>query len=546
MVLLSDINRLSLGSAWRRRVFGGQVEESVISDIRGELLRGLAAVSGMGMEPSDVVQEIIKSVCDRIGAARGDLFIIGERGGDHFKPIGTGGRRQKAVPSDHPLKREIGAAVSKSGTPYSLTLDNGGGSILYVPVKVHGDVIGIIEIAKEGSGEGFSPEDVSILEETGGLISILVDNARLIEMKNRSRDEIAELMEVAGILNSSLDPRVVQKKAIETVTRLLDCEVASLLLVDEKSNELYFEVALGTKGDQVKEIRLKMGEGIAGWVAQNNRALVIDDVKTDPRHSTRADDHSKFVTRNMICVPMSVKGNVIGVLEAINKLDHGLFSNGDLSILLSLANEVAIAVDNARLYDELRETFYQTAGALAGAIEKRDPYTGDHTRRVMRYSMAIGRRLALSPEERENLMLAAILHDIGKIGVEDSVLRKESRLDDEEYEKIAMHPQIGVDILGHIKKLGGVVPGMKSHHERYDGTGYPEHLKGNDIPLIARIIAVADTFDAMTSDRPYRKAKSDQEAIDELVNNAATQFDGDVVEAFIASYRSGEITKRVD
>jgi HD-GYP domain-containing protein (c-di-GMP phosphodiesterase class II) len=143
-------------------------------------------------------------------------------------------------------------------------------------------------------------------------------------------------------------------------------------------------------------------------------------------------------------------------------------------------------------------------------------------------------------------MLAAILHDIGKIGVEDSVLRKESRLDDEEYEKIAMHPQIGVDILGHIKKLGGVVPGMKSHHERYDGTGYPEHLKGNDIPLIARIIAVADTFDAMTSDRPYRKAKSDQEAIDELVNNAATQFDGDVVEAFIASYRSGEITKRVD
>jgi len=165
---------------------------------------------------------------------------------------------------------------------------------------------------------------------------------------------------------------------------------------------------------------------------------------------------------------MSIKGNVIGVLQAINKLDHGVFSNGDLTILLSLANEVAIAVDNARLYDELRETFYQTAGALAGAIEKRDPYTGDHTRRVMRYSMAIGRHLHLSSHDRENLMLAAILHDIGKIGVEDSVLRKESRLDDEEYGKIAMHPQIGVDILGHIKMLDGVVPGMKSHHERYD------------------------------------------------------------------------------
>jgi HD-GYP domain-containing protein (c-di-GMP phosphodiesterase class II) len=522
------------------------VEESVISDIRGEFLRGLAAVSGMGTEPSDAVQGIVKSVCDRIGATRGDLFIVGERAHDQFKPIGAGGKKQRAVPSEHPLKREVGVAVINSGIPYALPLDGDGGAVLYVPVKARGGVIGIIEVAKEGRGKGFSPEEISILEETSGLLSILVDNARLLEMGNRSRDEIAELMDISGILNSSLDPRVVQKKAIETVTRLLDCEVASLLLVDERTDELYFEVALGTKGDQVKEIRLKMGEGIAGWVAQNNRPLVLDDVKADQRHSTRADDHSKFVTRNMICVPMSIKGKVIGVLQAINKLDHGVFSNGDLTILLSLANEVAIAVDNARLYNELRETFYQTAGALAGAIEKRDPYTGDHTRRVMRYSMAIGRRLSLSSDERENLMLAAILHDIGKIGVEDSVLRKESMLDDEEYRKIALHPQIGADILGHIRKLGGVVPGMKSHHERYDGTGYPERLRGADIPLIGRIIAVADTFDAITSDRPYRKAKSDQEAIGELVSHIGTQFDRQVVEAFIESYKNGEITKRID
>ncbi len=420
------------------------------------------------------------------------------------------------------------------------------GSMIFVPVIMRRKVIGIIEAAREKGRPAFSPQDVEFLKAVAVLVSVLVENIRLVKMKDRSVREMAELMEIAAILNSSLDPHVVREKAITVVTRLLECEVASLLLVNKKTDELYFEVALGEKGDQVKEIRLKMGEGIAGWVARNNRPLLIDDVKSDPRHSTRADDRSKFTTRNMICVPMAIKGDVTGVLQGINKLNGGAFSKADLDLLGSLSNEVAIAVDNARLYNELRETFYQTAEALADAIEKRDPYTGDHTKRVMHYSMGIARYLPLSDEEKENLMLAAILHDVGKIGVEDSVLRKDAELNDDEYQKIIRHPEIGVDILGHIRKLEGVIPGMKSHHERYDGNGYPERLKETDIPLIARIIAVADTFDAITTNRPYRKAKSDREAIDELVRNIGIQFDRDVVEAFIRSFEDGGIIKKID
>ena len=248
----------------------------------------------------------------------------------------------------------------------------------------------------------------------------------------------------------------------------------------------------------------------------------------------------------MICVPMIIKDKVAGVLQAINKVGASGFSQTDLDLLISLSHEVAIAVDNARLYNELRETFYQTAEALADAIEKRDPYTGNHTRRVMHYSMAISRFMNLTETEIENLRLAAILHDIGKIGVEDSVLRKNTDLDRDEYEKIVRHPDIGVDILGHIKSLEGVIPGIKSHHERIDGKGYPDMIMDGDIPIIAKIIAVADTFDAMTTDRPYRAALSEKEAVEELQRFVGTQFDHDVVNALVKSYENGYIAKNID
>jgi HD-GYP domain-containing protein (c-di-GMP phosphodiesterase class II) len=148
--------------------------------------------------------------------------------------------------------------------------------------------------------------------------------------------------------------------------------------------------------------------------------------------------------------------------------------------------------------------------------------------------------MGLSKKENENLRLAAILHDVGKIGVRDNILLKEDRLDPEELEKMNMHPQYGSDILSHVKKLRDIIPGVRGHHERIDGKGYPDNLRDGDIPIIARIIAVADTFDAMTTDRPYRKAMSSEAAFEELRKNSGIQFDKDVVEAFIRVYKEME------
>lgn len=354
----------------------------------------------------------------------------------------------------------------------------------------------------------------------------------MIDLLERKLRQAKALMELSVLVNSTLDTREIRKRAIEAATCLVNAETGSLLLVDRETGELFFEVALGEKGSALKEIRLAKGQGIAGWVAETGESLIVHDVASDPRFFKGADAKSTFRTRNIICVPVKTKENILGVLQAINK-NEGSFDDEDREGLSALANQVAIAIENANLYEELRETFYETSQALAETIEKRDPYTGGHTQRVMHYSVGIGRAMGLLPKEMERLKLAAILHDIGKIGIPDNILLKNDRLNADETSKMNQHTAYGSEILGNVKKLRDIIPGVRGHHEKYDGTGYPDHLKGNDIDPIARIIAVADTYDAMTTDRPYRKALSMQTAIDELKKCSGGQFDGDVVEHFV-------------
>jgi putative nucleotidyltransferase with HDIG domain len=185
--------------------------------------------------------------------------------------------------------------------------------------------------------------------------------------------------------------------------------------------------------------------------------------------------------------------------------------------------------------------FFQTAESLADAIEKRDPYTGGHTQRVTSYSLAITRYLQLKSSEKRCLKIAAVLHDVGKIGIEDQILRKPEPLSPEEYNTIKRHTSMGAEILEHIRQLKDIIPGVKYHHEQMNGKGYPDGLKGEEMPVIAKIVAVADTYDAMTTDRPYRKALSKKVAMEELRRCAGAQFDGQVVEAFVKAYESGEI-----
>lgn len=365
-----------------------------------------------------------------------------------------------------------------------------------------------------------------------------VSKFKLIEERE---EKLALLSKLSQMLNSALERKEVQRKAIEAATQLMKGEAAFLFLVDEEQHQLYFEGAWEDREEENKTITFKLGEGIAGWVARNRTSVIISEPEKDPRFLKGVDERTGVQTRNLICVPIKVKEKVIGVLEVINKQGGENFDQEDLSFLTSLADQVAIALDNARLVQELEETFFQTAESLADAIEKRDPYTVGHTKRVTLYSLAIGRYLQLNPLEKRWLRIASVLHDIGKISIGDEILKKPDRLSPEEFDAIKRHSSMGAEIIEHIRQLKEVVPGVKYHHEHIDGGGYPNGLRGKDIPIIAKIVAVADAYDAMTTDRPYRKALEKEAAIEELRKSSGTQLDKDVVEAFIQVYQKGEI-----
>ena len=352
-------------------------------------------------------------------------------------------------------------------------------------------------------------------------------------------EQFTTLREMAALINSSLDPATIRQTAIEVAKNVLRAEGASLLLLDEATGELYFDSAVGDKAEGLKRIRLQPGTGIAGWVAERGESVIVNDAAHDSRFYRGADRATSFQTRNIICSPVTSRGRLIGVLEGVNKLKGG-FDDVDLQVIEAMGHNVGVAIENGRLYEQLKETFYRTAQVLAEAIELRDPYTGGHTQRVHDYSLIIARRLEMDREELERLRLAALLHDIGKIGVKDSVLLKTGPLTADEFEEIKKHPIHGAELLKTVTLLSEVTPGIRSHHERFDGRGYPDGLGGEEIPLHARIIAVADAFDAMTSNRSYKKPRTGAQGLRELQRCSGTQFDPQMVSKFLEVMLEGQ------
>jgi HD-GYP domain-containing protein (c-di-GMP phosphodiesterase class II) len=262
-----------------------------------------------------------------------------------------------------------------------------------------------------------------------------------------------------------------------------------------------------------------------------------------------------------VCVPCYFKRELLGVMILGYKINGQRFRRDELGFFVTLANDAAMAISNAQLIeslqtriDEIKELynrehriFIHTAIALAAAIDARDPYTHGHTARVTNYCLAIAKELEGVPEEgnyknfRETLHLSALLHDVGKIGIPDHILNKTEMLTPEEYETVKKHPEIGALILNPIKELSEIAREVRHHQETYDGCGYPDGLKEDEIPFVARIIAAADAFDAITTDRPYRKKKTPEEAIRELKKHSGTQFDPVVVSALILAYEKGNL-----
>lgn len=215
--------------------------------------------------------------------------------------------------------------------------------------------------------------------------------------------------------------------------------------------------------------------------------------------------------------------------------------------LIRYAEDVRLTFQAERARrQQLQQAYLETIRMLAASVEARDPYTGGHLERVTRYCLVTARQLGWKGEQVTQIEMAAILHDIGKINIDDAILRKPSPLTDDEWTQMRVHPVIGAQILSGISFLGPIVPYVRHHHERFDGGGYPDGLAGQEIPIGSRLIAVADSFDAMTSTRPYRKGRPAHEAIEEIRKFAGVQFDPDVVAAFVRAYNNGDIVTELE
>ena len=343
-------------------------------------------------------------------------------------------------------------------------------------------------------------------------------------------------MELAG----TLDRQRVLELALQHAERLCRAETGSIWELDEERGELFFRVVRGRVAGRIRDLRVPLGAGVVGAVAASGEPALVADVDRDPRW--RGEAAAEFRTRGLLAVPLVARGRVIGVLQLLNPVGREAFDGDDLRRLRLFAGPLAHALENARLHEAQKRQFLDTVTALAEAVEKRDPYTGGHIHRVVCYSLLLGRELGLDRAELERLWVGAALHDIGKIAIPDAVLRKEGPLDAEERATMDRHTHEGAQIVARVRSLRALVPVVRSHHERIDGGGYPDGLAGEEIPLAARIVAVADTYDAMTSDRPYRRGLGPEAAADEIARHAGRQHAPEVAAALARLRQRGEFT----
>jgi putative nucleotidyltransferase with HDIG domain len=234
-----------------------------------------------------------------------------------------------------------------------------------------------------------------------------------------------------------------------------------------------------------------------------------------------------------LLIPLNTKGELVGFIIVGSKRSAQSYSHDDEVTLSTLANQTAVAIENARLYEDLENTFVQTVVTLTNAIDMRDTYTSSHSQRIAEWAAETARLLGCSDQEIKAIYWGGLLHDIGKIGIPDSILRNPGKLNESEWEVIRKHTIHGANLIAPIKKLSDVAPIIEHSHERYNGSGYPHGLKGKDIPLGARIIGVVDSYSAMRDERPYKKAFNHEEAIEELKRNSGILFDPEVVTIFL-------------
>ncbi len=455
---------------------------------------------------------------------------------------------------EQPWSRAIAEWVARDGDPlliHDLTRDlrfNGPAQLLRaclgVPMRIGKRIIGVITVAHLEPGR-FDANDLRLLTTVAGQIAVGIARARLLDETARRLDEISAMFEFSDKLRTAATETRLHELIVNDTVSMLQGAGGSLQILSKDGNSM---TVVATRNMPHRGTEHYRGQGGLSWIAlQTGEPFVVADVSADARvqlHGVFAD------MRGGIVVPLRTPSDMLGTLF-VGFAEPGAPGYDKLQLTTTIANLSAQALQRVRLHEQtleqaasltlalnnLADSYQATLRALSAALDARDSETEGHSQRVTKLALAIGAALNLSPEELTTLERGALLHDVGKIGVPDNILLKSGPLNKAEREWMNRHPQLGYDMLKEISFLQDALPVVLHHQERWDGSGYPEGLRGEQIPLGARIFAVADTYDAMTSTRPYRRALSHEEALTEIRQCSGTQFDPRIVEAFFSLFQ---------
>jgi putative nucleotidyltransferase with HDIG domain len=412
-----------------------------------------------------------------------------------------------------------------------------GCTLLAIPMLVRNQVEGIAFVARRAAEPPFSSDEIELAKLmvshaalVASHIGLFNDSLEMSVAMARRSDVIFALDEINKAISSSLSHDKIIETAVERIGWIIQCNVICVLAQE--------------KGTLIVQVTRASGVRVPETYSAGNRLIgtsLAEDAfgSGESRQIIRLSDHAGLGqpdaslrdagVESLLAIPLVSKETTKSVL-LLGRCESGQFSAEDTFAIEKIAAQMAVALENARLYEEMRELFISTVTSLTNAIDAKSPWTMGHSARVMHLSVAIAREMGLDEATTERVRLGSLLHDIGKIGIVDALLDIQTPLSAVEFTPMLLHPEVGVSILAPIERLHDVLPGILHHHERFDGTGYPKGLKGEVIPLEARVIAVADAYDAINSNRPYRGG-AQTDALAELSLHVGSQFDPQVVEA---------------
>jgi putative nucleotidyltransferase with HDIG domain len=407
-----------------------------------------------------------------------------------------------------------------------------------------GQLVGTLNIYSLGETRAFGNDELSLLQALADQAALAISNARLHEQTERRLQRVQALHAIDIAISGSVDVRLTLKTVLEEVTRQLHVDAADVLLLNPHLQMLEYAAGKGFRCEAIEHSHLRLGEGYAGRVALERQTISVPNMAdtSDPVRAPLLAGEG-FIT--YYGTPLIAKGEVKGVLEIFHRAPLAPDQEW-LDFLEALATQAAIAIDNSALFDDLQRSNTELALAydttLEGwsrALDLRDKETEGHTLRVTEMAERLARALGVSGSALVHLRRGALLHDIGKMGIPDSILLKPGSLSDEEWEVIRKHPVYAIELLSPIAYLRPALDIPYCHHEKWDGTGYPRGLKGEQIPLAARIFAVADVWDALRSDRPYRAAWPKEKVREYIWSQAGMHFEPKVVGTFLETTSGG-------